>query len=1141
MRAEGAMADAREPASFGELVRRHRHAAGLTQAALAERAGISLRAVQDLERSVGRPQRETARRLAEALALSGERRAEFDRAAMPAPRSRTLARPPSLGSADSPDEQNRPPRAGSTDLGGEKKRVTILVADVAGLTDSAHDFEPDVADRLQSAIVPLLVGVIRECAGTVNRVGGDGIMAIFGAPLAREDDAVRACHAALALHAAFERFIVQTDAASARGLALRVGLASSDVVLRSAGSGPHQEHTLFGPAVRTAERLGHIAAAGTTLLSGETVRAAEGYIQVRHAGGQGSGDPSAVGAEAFALLSVRPAQTRFQRVVATRQLTPFIGRDAELAALGLALGEAHAGRGQIVALVGEPGVGKSRLIWEATRLAWADGWLVLESGAVAQATASSYGPAIDVLRAYCRIETRDDVPTVREKATSRLLALDRALGPDLPALLALLDVPVDDAAWDALDPPRRRDRTLAALKRVLLRQSHEAPLLLVFEDLHWIDGETQALLDSLAESLPAACLLMLVSYRPEYTHQWSRKTYYCQLHVGALPSHHADELLGALLGDDAALHALRRHLVRKTEGNPLFLEESVRSLVDAGSLIGERGAYRQSRPIDAIRVPDTVQMVLSARIDRLDPEAKWLLQLAAVIGKDVPFALLRAIAELPDETLQALCSDILATELMYEAHLVPELTCTFKHALTHEVAYGSLLQDRRRAIHARIVEAMEATASDDGRGPDQLAEQVDRLGHHALRGELWEQAVAYLRRAGLRDGARSANRQAATSFEQALEALDHLPDLPEARPLAIDIRLDLRNVLLPLNEIGAMFDHLLQAERLAISLDDRYRLGWVSAYLTACYFNDSQPAEAEAAGLRAMAIADERTDLPLQVMAHFFLGLAYVCACRWRESIPLLNWNIDRLTGTLATERFGEPGLPSVFTRSYLLRALAEVGQFDDALTRGEEAVRLSESTDLPMCLASALEGLGFVCLRRGELPQAIAHLERSLQLCEEWQFHLILYVIQAYLGYAYALAGRDAEAMPLLGASATVDRGLHPVLRVTLQGEAHLLAGRVDQAQQCVDRALGLAAGGSRAVGPGPFGLPPRSRWHRDRDSPTRRADVTGRRWPSPMAWACAPSRPTATWALESCTDRWAGWMRPARSWRRRSRCSAR
>ncbi|HTE86004.1 MAG TPA: AAA family ATPase, partial [Dehalococcoidia bacterium] len=882
-------------------------------------------------------------------------------------------------------------------------------------------------------------------------------MALFGAPLAREDDAVRACVAAVALHEAFDRFASRLGGVRGPRLALRVGLASSDVILRSASNDLYREYTALGPAVRAATRLGQVATGRTTLLTSETLRAAEGYIRARPIGPVSAVGPS-VAIEAFELLGCQPRRTRFQRVVRSRQLTRFVGRDAELASLALALGRARDGHGQVVALIGEPGVGKSRLIWEAARLPRTDGWLVLESGAVSHATASSYGPAIDLVKAYCRIEARDDGPAVRDKLTRRILALDQALEPDLPALLSLLDVPVVDASWETLDPPQRRDRTLAALKRLLLRESQEAPLLLVFEDLHWIDGETQALLDALVESLPAARVLLLVSYRPEYEHRWGRKTYYSQLRVDALPLTSAHELLGALLGEDAALQSLKQRLIAKTEGNPLFLEESVRGLVEAGALVGERGAYYQATPIDTIRVPDTVQTVLMARIDRLEPEAKRLLQLAAVIGKDVPFSLLRAIVEAPDQELHGALTRLLATEFMYEAHLFPELVYTVKHALTHEVAYGSLLQERRRALHARIVDAIERT-SDGGPGTDRIAEQVHRLGYHALQGQLWDKAVAYLRRAGQRDGARSANRQAATYFEQALEALNHLTNHRDASELAIDIRLDLRNVLLPLNEFASMFDHLQKAEALATTLDDRHRLGWVSAYLAAYYCNAPQPREAEAAGLRAMAIADERADLPLQVMSHFFLGLAYVYACRFRESIKAFRWNVDRLRGESIYERFGEPGLPAVFSRSYLMRALAEVCDFEEGLARGDEAVRLLESTDLLFSLASSLEGLGFVHLRRGEIAQAVVLLERGLQLCEQRQFHLIHYMIAAYLGYAYALAGRDVEAVPLLAESAAIDWGLHPALRVSMQGEAHLLAGRRDQARQCVDRGLALAA----------------------------------------------------------------------------------
>ena len=328
----------------------------------------------------------------------------------------------------------------------------------------------------------------------------------------------------------------------------------------------------------------------------------------------------------------------------------------------------------------------------------------------------------------------------------------------------------DDSPFRQLDPAQRRQRTLTALKRVLLRESQVQPLLLVCEDLHWIDTETQALLDSLVESLPTAQILLLVNYRPEYQHGWGSKTYYTQLRLDPLPPLSADEFLHALLGDDASLQPLTHLLIARTEGNPFFLEESVRTLVETGVLQGERGAYRLGQALQTIQVPATVQAVLAARIDRLPPEEKGLLQTAAVIGNEVPLPLLQAIADLPEEVLHRSLAHLQATEFLYETRLFPECEYTFKHALTHEVAYGGLLHERRRALHARIVEALEALAG------DRVAEQVERLAHHALRGEVWDKALAYCRQAGEKAMARSAHREAVGYFEQALSALPHLPE-----------------------------------------------------------------------------------------------------------------------------------------------------------------------------------------------------------------------------------------------------------------------------------------------------------------------------------------------------------------------------
>ena len=448
--------------------------------------------------------------------------------------------------------------------------------------------------------------------------------------------------------------------------------------------------------------------------------------------------------EVYELTGAGQARTRLQ-AAALRGLTRFVGRDAEVEHLRRVLSQAGAGHGQVVAIVGEAGVGKSRLIYEFTHSHRVQDWLILEASSVSYGKATSYLPVIDLLKGYFKIGDRDDHREMRAKVLGRVLGLDRALEPLLPPLLALLDVPVEDPAWQTLDPPQRRQRTLDAVKRLLLRESQVQPLLLVFEDLHWIDGETQALLDSLVESLglgPPAAPGELPP-RVRSTAGGARR-HTPNSGSTRLPAESAAELLAALLGPDPGLAPLTQMLVKR--GNPFFLEETVRTLVETGALAGERGAYRLTRPVEALQVPATVQTILAARIDRLPAEDKQLLQAAAVIGKDVPYALLAAIAEQPEEALRRGLGHLQAAEFLHETQLFPDSEYTFKHALTHEVTYGGPVQERRRALHARVVEAIETLHR------DRLDEQIERLAHHAVRGELREQAVSYLRQAGRKAG-----------------------------------------------------------------------------------------------------------------------------------------------------------------------------------------------------------------------------------------------------------------------------------------------------------------------------------------------------------------------------------------------------
>jgi class 3 adenylate cyclase len=570
-------------------------------------------------------------------------------------------------------------------LEGERKQVTILFADVKGSMELLADRDPEEARQLLDPVLTRMMEAVHHYEGTVNQAMGDGIMALFGAPLAHEDHAVRACYAALRMQELVQQYAVEVQRTEGLPIQMRVGLNAGEVVVRSIGSDLHMDYTAVGQTVHLAARMEQTAMPGSILITVEVLRLAEGYVQVEPLGPvrvKGLTEP----VEAFELLGAGPVRTRLQAAV-SRGLTRFVGRQHELDTLRQALERAQAGHGQMVALVGEPGVGKSRLFYEFTH--WRDcvgagrspshrtqGWLLLESHSVSYGKATPYLPLIELLKAYFQVETGDPERRRREKLAGKLLMLDETLMPLLPVLLALLDVPVDDPQWRDLDPPQRRQQTLEAVKRLLLRESQLQPLLLLFEDLHWLDAGTQAFLDSFLDSLPTAPVLLLANYRPEYQHGWGSKTYYTQLRLDPLPPESAEELLQALLGDDPSVQALKRLLIERTEGNPFFLEENVRTLVETGALVGERGAYRLVQDLQALQMPPTVQAVLAARIDRLPPEEKRLLQTAAVIGKDVPFALLHAIVEVPEDTLRLGLAHLQAAEFLYETSLFPELEYT---------------------------------------------------------------------------------------------------------------------------------------------------------------------------------------------------------------------------------------------------------------------------------------------------------------------------------------------------------------------------------------------------------------------------------------------------------------------------------
>ena len=922
-----------------------------------------------------------------------------------------------------PTTDGRPPK-----VQWERRHIALLRADLIPTTSSV----------VQTAGAPLetLVEKIESFGGQVEKMSPGGLRAVFGLEPV-EDAPRRGAHAALAI----QRIAAYAREGSAESSGVRVGLHVGEVLIGRVGSAARVEHTAKRAAWQQLETLMVGAEAGTVVVSEATCPFLERrFVIVPGAAGDGT-----------ARTACRLVGLERTGLGLGERLTPFVARSQELTQLAQGLKQAQTGHGQVVAVVGEPGVGKSRLFWEFIESHRGRHSLILVTGAASYGKQTPYLPVIDLLKAYFQIEPHDEAGRIRERVTEKVS--EPALAPALSALLSLLDVPVADVQWQQLDPQQKRRRTLEAVRLLLFEESRRQPLVLVLEDLQWVDSETQAALESLVESLPSHRVQLLVSYRPEYQHAWGSKTYYIQLRLDPLSPDDARALLDRLLGRDETTTGLKTVLIEHTEGNPFFLEESVRTLVETGVLDGDRGAFRLARAVGEIRVPATVQAVLAARIDRLPPEEKALLYVAAAIGNDVPLALLRAVADLPEESLRATLVRLQGSEYLYETRLVPEVEYAFKHALSHEVVYAGLLQDRRRVLHARIMAAIEQLHA------NRLTEQVDRLAHHALQGEVWDKAAAYGHQAGEKAAAHSAYRMAVARFEQALEALTHLPETSETIEQGIDLRVDLRNSLYTLGEHRRVFDYLCEAEILAKRIGDQRREGWISAYKASHFWLSGEPDRVVEPGHHALAVAQACGDFGLQVAANFRLGIAYLSLGDYPRARDCFQSNVESIQGELIRERFGEAYLPSVQSRIWLVHVLAARGEFAEGIARGEEAVRIAETVEHPVSVIAAYRGLGYLYLRKGDFNEAIRCLERCLELCRFWNIQNWFPGAALYLGYAYVLSGRLADGLLLLEqaierAVSMGDRSTWALAIVHLS-EGYRLANRVEDAIRLASQAL--------------------------------------------------------------------------------------
>ncbi len=948
--------------------------------------------------------------------------------------------------AAAPGDSHATAEALTAALEGERKFITVLFADLKGSMELVVDRDPEEARKLLDPVLEHMCEAVEQYGGTVSQVMGDGIMALFGAPIAAEDHAVRAAHAALTMQDLVRHYGDDIQRSHGVPIQIRVGLNSGEAVLRMSEHGLHKSYTAIGAAVHIAARMEQIAKPGSILATADTVRLAGDHVESRPVGPvkvKGFERPIEVAEIRRAALS----RSRFD-AASTRTVTPFVGRQAELQRLMAAYDTVATARTSGVAvIIGDAGMGKSRLVYEFMRALAGKNVLMLDGGAAPYGSGAGYRPGIHILQQYFNIVDTDDANAIRQKVAGRIVALggetDRAVIPILSLLRAL----PPDNPFHALPDSERRDLVVAALLWLNRRVAADRPLVVAYEDLQWITSDTRKFLSRLVADVPPSTLIVL-TYRSDYDAGDLAVPGAIEMRLDGLARDVTRELITQLLGDDASLDKLKEELAERSGGNPLFVEEHVRSLIQSGDLQGARGHYRLGGPIDAVDIPPTVRAVLAARIDRLSRDDKHVLQALAAVGDVATVGVLTYVIEMQNETLRKSLRRLQVAGLLIERTDREQLAYEFKHALTQTVAYDSLLHARRRELHLRIMDAL----ADSG--------QDEVLARHAVLGEAWEQALTYLWNAGKQAAREFAQVEAAACFERALLVVRRLP--PEQRSLAraIDLHLDMRNVLVPLAKHRRLIEVLRSAEKLADELGDERRMAQVASFISNYHGNVGRSDLALEAAERSLRLAEKIGETDILIMGTLSAGEIHRTLGNFGQAREFLMRVVGLLDPLDPHKLYGHVGLPSVRVRSHLAWILAELGDFADARRFAEEGMRIADAANHAYSLGHACLGLGGTRVRQGEFQAAIPILTRGLTITE--RVPILRPPIAADLGVAHARCGNLAEGLAHLHAAVDSAASMGRLSRLPLIqvkcGEIHLLAGEVAAAARLAEDALRLA-----------------------------------------------------------------------------------
>jgi class 3 adenylate cyclase/tetratricopeptide (TPR) repeat protein len=926
--------------------------------------------------------------------------------------------------------------------------VTTLFADIKGSMELIEDLDPEEARAIVDPALKLMMEAVQRYGGYVAQSTGDGIFALFGAPLAHEDHPQRALYAALRMQEELKRYSDRIRTEGRVPIQARVGVNTGEVVVRSITTGEGRtEYVPVGHSTGIAARMQALAPVGSTAATEQIRKLCEGYFVFKSLGPtkvKGVSEPVNV----YEVTGPGPLRTRLQRA-AGQGLTKFVGREREMEALRYAADQARSGHGQIVGAMAEPGVGKSRLFFEF----WAknqSGWMVLEAFSVSHGKASAYLPVLDLLQSYFKIAPSDDARTRREKVTGRVVALDRSLENALPYLFGLLGIVEGEDALGQMDAQVKKRRTFDAIKRILLRESLNQPLIVMFEDLHSIDEQTQEFLDLLADSLANAKILLLVNYRPEYSHQWGSKTYYTQLRLDPLGTASAHEMLSALLGESPDLAPLKKLIIERTEGNPFFMEEMYQAMLE-DRVIARNGAVKLLKPLQSARIPTTVQGVLASRIDRLPADAKQLLQSLSVIGREFPISLIREVLTRSDDELDKMLNDLQLGEFIYEQPAFGDTEFIFKHALTREVAQNSVLLERRQQLHERTAAALERLYAIT------VEEHLAELAYHYARSTNSGKAVEYLARAGQQALHRSAYGEAQGQLQQGLQLIRKLPEAPDRDARELELLGTLAQVLMVTQ--GFSSPEMLAAAERARNLAEK---GGKLDRLVVQVMGIWQGAIASGDYSTASLLADEILDLAQREGSPASFGFAYRAQIQvgfYRGDLARVEENFARLSQVLDADDFRQ--FPGAGVEAIGIAAACAwlSGRADLARERSARGITFARASGRPYDLAvSRMFQSALGCYLREPLEAEVA-ASQALAIAQEHGFQFVMDLIRPILGLAQAQLGRAGEGVALIRQSmanlAEAGSRVNIAAKLTHLAEAQALDGRIDDALITIEEAL--------------------------------------------------------------------------------------